>query len=133
MTSQHTTVEVPQDVLDHVRLYERLFNEGDAEGVDRLYTEDGISAWEPDEPLAGAARGQALAEFLAMRPTMSTRVVEAHVVDDTALIVVDWTIDVTDPEEGGQHFAGIGIDVLRRDAEGRWRHAVDSPYSGGRG
>lgn len=132
MTTQHTIVETPQDILDHVRLYERLFNEGDADGVDRLYTEDSISAWEPDKPVGGEARRQEFAEFLRLRPTLSTKVLETHVTDDTALLVVDWTMDVQHPDEGAKHFAGVGIDVLRRGADGRWRHAVDSPYSGGR-
>lgn len=129
MTRNTTTVELCDDVFDHVRLYERLFNEGNAAKLDQLYTEDGVSAWEADQPLTGAERAAAFEEFLAMRPTMSATVLESHITGDAALIVVDWRIDIA---EDDQHFAGIGIDVLRRGPDDKWRHAVDSPFGGGR-
>ncbi|MFJ8046412.1 YybH family protein [Kitasatospora sp. NPDC096147] len=124
-TAQH--FELASDAVEHGELYVRAFNSGDADAVNRMYTEDAISVWEPGRPLTGQARKDALAEFLSMRPTMRAKLLESHVTSGTALLVVDWEIDVTTPE-GPQHLKGTGLDVLRRGADGKWRFAVDNPF-----
>jgi ketosteroid isomerase-like protein len=51
------------------------------------------------------------------------------VTSDTALLVVDWTIDIPETANAGsEHHSGIGLDVLRRGGDGQWRFAIDNPY-----
>jgi uncharacterized protein (TIGR02246 family) len=117
------------DAEQHIARYAEAFNSGDAERLDRMYTEDAVAVWGPNEPLSGQARREYVAEFLAKRPVMSARTLQSFVTGDTALMVVEWKIDV--PAGDGaeaEHHEGIGLDVLRRGEDGKWRHAIDDPY-----
>ncbi|AUG80449.1 hydrolase [Kitasatospora sp. MMS16-BH015] len=127
MTNTAENFELAGDAEEHGRLYVQAFNSGDVEAVNRMYTEDAISVWQPGQPLTGQARKEALAEFLSMRPTMTAELREKHVTGNTALLVVDWQIDVTTPE-GPEHLQGTGLDVLRRGEDGKWRFAIDNPF-----
>lgn len=115
-------------VEEHLEEYVRDFNSGDFAAVDRHYTEDSISVWDPKTALTGAARRDSLAEFLRLGPKLTSRIRESHVTGDTALLAVDWTMEVTDADGVTEHLAGIGADVLARGTDGKWRFAVDSPY-----
>ncbi|MGW2703056.1 YybH family protein [Streptomyces sp. NPDC001340] len=130
MASTLENTDLASDPEEHGKLYVQAFNSGDIETLDRMYTDDAISVWEPGNPLSGQARKDALREFIALKPQMTANLRESHVTGDTALLVVDWTIDVTDPE-GEQHLSGTGLDVLRRGQDGKWRFAVDNPFGEG--
>lgn len=130
MASTLENTDLASDPEEHGKLYVQAFNSGDIETLDRMYTDDAISVWEPGNPLSGQARKDALREFIALKPKMTVNLRESHVTGDTALLVVDWTIDVTDPE-GEQHLSGTGLDVLRRGQDGKWRFAVDNPFGEG--
>ncbi|MER5865503.1 nuclear transport factor 2 family protein [Kitasatospora sp. NPDC002040] len=127
MASTAQDFELASDAEEHGKLYVKAFNSGDVDAVNRMYTEDAISVWEPGNPLTGQARKDALAEFLSMRPTMSAKLRESHITGNTALLVVEWEIDVTTPD-GPEHLQGTGLDVLRRGADGKWRFAIDNPF-----
>ncbi|MEU5980302.1 nuclear transport factor 2 family protein [Streptomyces sp. NPDC047315] len=115
------------------RRYLQAFNSGDVERLDRLYAQDAISVWEPGNPLTGRARRDSLAAFLALGPRMTAELREAFVTDDTALLVIDWSIEIDAAEDGGggtERMAGTGVDVLRLGADGTWRFVVDNPFGG---
>ncbi|MFE0424855.1 YybH family protein [Streptomyces sp. NPDC058953] len=115
--------------VEHGRRYLRAFNSGDIDRLDPLYAEDAISVWEPGNPLTGQARRDALAAFLALGPRMTAVLREAFVTGDTALLIVDWSVEIAAPE-GTELMAGTGVDVLRLGADGTWRFAVDNPFGG---
>ncbi|MBT2426315.1 nuclear transport factor 2 family protein [Streptomyces sp. ISL-112] len=119
--------ELAKEVLAHSENYVRAFNSGDPAAVDSLYTEDAVSVWEPGKPVSGAERRAGLAEYLARKPVMAIQVLESYVTSDTALLAVDWTIDIPSPV-GPERQRGIGVDVLRRGTDGQWRFAIDNPY-----
>ncbi len=48
------------------------------------------------------------------------------VADDIAQIVLDWSIDGTDPDGKHVHLGGSASDVLRRGADGLWRYLIDN-------
>ncbi|MGK5440452.1 YybH family protein [Micromonospora sp. URMC 105] len=116
------------DANKHVEHYAQAFNSGDPELLDRMYTEDAVAVWGPNEPLTGQARREYVAEFLARRPVMTVQTRHSYVTGDTALMVVDWSIDMTGENGEPEHHEGVGLDVLRRGADGMWRHAIDDPY-----
>lgn len=126
MSSTVDTVDLVREAEDHGHRYVAAFNAGDIAVLDTMYTEDAISVWEPGSPLTGEARKAALGEFIALKPKMTASLRESHVTGDTALLVVDWTIEVSTPE-GDQRLSGVGLDVLRRRG-GQWLFAVDNPY-----
>ncbi|MEU7755023.1 nuclear transport factor 2 family protein [Micromonospora sp. NPDC049101] len=112
---------------EHGERYVEAFNSGDVDTINAMYTEDAISVWEPGNPQTGQARRDSLAEFISQKPQMRATLRESHVTGDTALLVVDWAIDVETPE-GAQQLEGVGLDVLRLGADGQWRFAVDNPF-----
>ncbi|MFE4384382.1 YybH family protein [Streptomyces cyaneofuscatus] len=116
--------ELVGEVLAHAESYVRAFNSGDPTAVDRLYTEDAVSVWEKGKPVSGAERRAGLAEYLAQGPVMKIDVLETYVTSDTAMLAVDWTIEIP----GAERQQGIGVDILRRGADGRWLFAIDNPY-----
>ena len=46
--------------------------------------------------------------------------------DDTAQIVLDWSIDGTGPDGKHVHLAGSASDIVRRGADGFWRYIIDN-------
>ncbi|MEV6926609.1 nuclear transport factor 2 family protein [Dactylosporangium sp. NPDC051485] len=112
---------------EHGRRYVEAFNSGDIETINGMYTEDAISVWQPGVPLSGQARKDNLAEFMSQRPKMTATLREAHVTGNTALLVVDWQIDLV-TEDGAEHLDGVGLDVLRLGEDGQWRFAIDNPF-----
>lgn len=121
-------VQLTHDIEKHTALYVEAFNAGDADAVNAMYTDEAVAVWEPGEPLTGEARIESVREFLSRRPRMTAVPRQSFVTDGVALLVVDWTIDTTDADGNPEHLQGVGLDVLRRGADGNWRYAIDDPY-----
>ncbi|GAA3945570.1 hypothetical protein GCM10022244_61130 [Streptomyces gulbargensis] len=116
------------DVEKHTALYEAAFNSGDVDAVNAMYTDEAVAVWEPGVPLTGQARKDAVKEFLARKPKMSARPRQSFVTGDTALLIVDWSIATVDDAGEPELLTGVGVDVLRKGADGNWRYAIDDPY-----
>jgi ketosteroid isomerase-like protein len=48
---------------------------------------------------------------------------------DTALLVIDWTIDATGVDGKPLAVRGTSTDVVRRQADGSWRCIIDNPHN----
>ncbi|MFG3410101.1 YybH family protein [Streptomyces sp. NPDC048142] len=120
--------QLTNDVEKHTALYVEAFNAGDLDAVDAMYTEEAVAVWEPGIPLTGQARLDATREFLARGPKMTAVPRQSFVTGDTALLIVDWTIDTKDANGKPEHLSGVGVDVLRKGEDGNWRYAIDDPY-----
>ncbi|MEU5668293.1 YybH family protein [Streptomyces longwoodensis] len=120
--------QLTDNVEKHTDQYVAAFNAGDFETVDRFYTEEAVIIWEPGKPLTGEARREYQREFLKNRPRMTAVPREKYVTGDTALLIVDWTIDTVDAEGKPERLQGIGVDVLRLGEDEVWRYAIDDPY-----
>ena len=118
------------DVEKHTALYVEAFNAGDADAVNAMYTEEAVAVWEPGTPLTGRARAESVRDFLSRGPRMTATPRQSFVTGDTALLIVDWTIDDTDESGNPEHLKGVGVDVLRLGGDGKWRYAIDDPYGG---
>ncbi|MCX4783639.1 YybH family protein [Streptomyces sp. NBC_01264] len=116
------------DVEQHTALYEAAFNSGDADAVNEMYTDEAVAVWEPGKPLTGQARKDAVKEFLTRAPKMSAKPRQTFVTGDTALLIVDWSIATVDDSGNPELLTGVGVDVLRKGADGKWRYAIDEPY-----
>ncbi|MFG3497343.1 YybH family protein [Streptomyces sp. NPDC047928] len=116
------------NVEKHTALYVEAFNAGDFETVDSFYTEEAVVVWEPGMPLTGDERRRYQREFLSRRPKMTATPRQSFVTGDTALLIVDWTIDTVDEAGEPEHLEGVGVDVLRLGDDGVWRYAVDDPF-----
>jgi uncharacterized protein (TIGR02246 family) len=128
MTDTADSYALTTDLDKVTELYVRAFNSGDPAIVNRLYTDDALSVWEPGKAVSGEARVQELVAGLAQRPVMRATLRHHYAAGDTAMLVVDWEIDVTAPDGTVEEHRGVGLDVVVRGADGYWRFAIDNPY-----
>jgi uncharacterized protein (TIGR02246 family) len=107
------------------QLFERHINAGNLDGLIELYESDATFVPQEGEALHGtAAIRAALAGFVAMKPKLKmgiTRVIPVG--KDLAMIYNDWTMTA-----GGQTSGGKAIELMRRQADGTWRFALDAPF-----
>ena len=47
--------------------------------------------------------------------------------DDVALVVMDWTLTVRDPEGRDQVDRGTATQVMKRQGDGSWRLKISNP------
>ena len=123
-----TTVQLTDDPTRHTEHYVRVFNSNNPEALDQMYTEEAVAVWEPGMPLSGDARREYAREFLARRPRMTAKDRERFITGDTALLIVDWNIEMTGVDGRPERLEGVGVDVIRKGTDGKWRHAVDDAF-----
>lgn len=71
---------------------------------------------------------QALAGFLALKPTMTTESHQVVEAGDVALYCARWNLVGTDPAGKPVQMGGRSSDVLRRQPDGKWLIALDNPW-----
>ncbi|MDT0433384.1 MULTISPECIES: nuclear transport factor 2 family protein [Streptomyces] len=120
--------QIIADLEKRTELYVDAFNAGDADALEDFYTEEAIAVWEPGKPLTGQARRDYQRAFLSRGPRITAVPRQSFVTSDTALLIVDWTIDTVDESGTAVQLRGIGVDVLRLGEDGVWRYTVDDPY-----
>jgi uncharacterized protein (TIGR02246 family) len=130
MTDAIATPTTPTEVVGTLS---RLMSDGDVEGALSLYEPEAVFQPAPDAPAVTGRPSirEALLRFVALRPTLTGDIVKMHQTGDTALVVNRWTLVGTQPDGEPVEMTGISTDVLRRDADGRWRIAVDDPWGAG--
>jgi uncharacterized protein (TIGR02246 family) len=121
--------------VNHLRASETVaafvaaVNRGDLEAALRSYDADAVFVREPGTVVVGReAIREALAAMLASRPRIvtSARIVLAG--EDLALYHCEWTMESATPGGESLRESGRSADVLRRDAGGSWRIAIDNPW-----
>lgn len=118
--------------VETVQTFFNAFNRGDIEAVLALYEPQAVLVAQPGQVAAGpAALRQALNGFLAMQPTLALLQHEVITVGDLALSLAKWTLKGTAPDGQPVQMAGTTSDVLRQQADGSWRIAIDNPWGAG--
>jgi ketosteroid isomerase-like protein len=121
--SRHVITD-PDDL--HPAWAER-FNDQDLEGMLALAEPGSVFVPQPGVAVMGGDVAGAIKQFLSLRLPISMTTRHSFVVDDIALIIVDWTISGTGPDGGAVDLAGTTADVARRGDQG-WRFAIDNPF-----
>jgi ketosteroid isomerase-like protein len=120
------SAQTPLDVI--TKLTESI-NAGDLERAVALYESTAVLVARPGAAARGTAElRQALAGFIAMRPTLTSRAHSLLESGDIALYLGRWTLRGIDPNGQPLALAGESTDVLRRQPDGRWLIAVDNPW-----
>jgi uncharacterized protein (TIGR02246 family) len=122
-------VERPED---WPRAFEERLNAGDLDGVVALYAPDARFVTRTGDVLAGRdAIRPVLAGLVAARTRFSSRVVRAVTAGDVAVLYTDFAGESHD--EAGHTVAvrSAAIEVLRREADGRWLLIVGDPNGRG--
>ena len=67
-----------------------------------------------------------------MRPTMRTDVVKVmRAGDDLAVVYNDWSMTAKRADGTPLERAGKALEIVRRQADGTWRFAIDDPFARG--
>jgi uncharacterized protein (TIGR02246 family) len=112
----------------HAR-FQHLFRAGDLDALVLLYEPDAALAPQPGAVVRGRAKiRESLGAFLAMNGTFAMSAPRILGTDDVALVVADWTLDAKGPDGAPVRLAGQTADVVRRQPDGAWLFAIDSPF-----
>ena len=110
-------------------LFTAALNAGDLDAVMRCY--EPTAALKPmrDQVVAGAAAVRAaLAGFIAMKPRMTLAAKTLVAGEGLALTTSNWTLEGTGPDGAPLRMSGQGVEVARRQADGTWLWALDTPW-----
>jgi uncharacterized protein (TIGR02246 family) len=118
-------------ILEPARLpfaFEDTLNAGDVDAVLDLFSPDATMRTLTGEVLTGPAqlRGE-IVRTVAATARLTNKARFCLIGDDTALIIVDWTLEATTPDGARITPAGSTANVARRYADGSWRFTVLNP------
>lgn len=115
--------------LETVELVDKAFNAGDIEGVLACYEPEAVMVVEPGRLARGQADLRRAFEFiLAGRPGIVND--RAQVIENggLALYLSHWRLETRAPDGGAIQHSGHATTILRRQADGSWRIAVDNAW-----
>ena len=119
-------VQNPEQVI---QLFSRRLGEGDLDGAIALYEPEAAFIQQPGSVVTGVdAIREALAGFVALRPTLEGSIASTVTAGDVALVINDWTLRGTQPDGTPVELSGRSHDVLRRSADGGWLISIDNPW-----
>lgn len=125
------SANTPAELLS---LLTKHINTGDLQAIVACYEPEAVFVLPEDQ--GGEARGleairAVYAQFLAMKPTLTsnpTVIVEASGV---ATVLGDWTLDGIGPDGGATTTSGRFRDVVRQQSDGTWLCLIDNPFQPG--
>ena len=104
-------------------------NRGDLDGLAALYEPEAAFVAQPGQVVAGlAAVREVLAGLLALAPRATLEPLTVVRAGDLALVVSRWRLSGTGPDGAAVELGGQTADVVRRQADGTWRFAIDNPW-----
>ncbi len=110
-------------------LFAQALNAADLDALMALYEPQASLMPSPGKVVVGtAAIREALSAFLAARPNiaLSQRLVSRT--DDLALVTSKWELTMTGADGQRSTMNGQSVEVVRRQADGSWRFAIDMPF-----
>lgn len=114
----------PEGVISS--LVER-FNSGDVRAMMELHDPHSVFVENDGQTLTDRAAIAARFERdLKLGLPLIATVRHVFVAEDIAQIVVDWSIDGTDPHGNQVHLEGSACDIVRRGVDGFWRYIIDN-------
>ncbi|MGH8714539.1 MAG: YybH family protein [Casimicrobiaceae bacterium] len=117
------------NAVDLDRLFEQALNAGDIDALVALYEPQAALMPSPGKIVTGsAAIREALAGFIAAKPTIVTSGRLVTQAGDVALLTNRWTLDLTGPDGKPTTMQGTAVEVARRQPDGRWLFAMDMPF-----
>ena len=115
--------------IDTVNQLVDAINREDLERAVKAYEPGAILLVQPGKPARGSSQlREALAGFIALKPTLTSEAQEVIEAGDVALYMGRWNLRGTDPAGKPVTMAGESADILRRQDDGRWLIALDNPW-----
>jgi len=103
------------------------FNAGNVDAMMALYAPEAVFVANDGRTVSD--RTEIAAQFrrdMSLGLPLRANVRHVFVGDDTAQIVVDWSIEGTGPDGKRVHLGGSASDIVRRGADGYWRYLIDN-------
>lgn len=124
MSESSSLPTAPEGIV--AQLLER-FNSGKVSAMMALYAPEAVFIAKDGRTITDHTEIAAeLQRDLSLGLPLKAKARHVFVADDTAQIVLDWSIDGTGPDGKHVHLAGSASDILRRGADGRWRYLIDN-------
>ncbi len=125
-TETRVPTETPEQVLEAVV---EGINTGNYDLLLSLYEPDAAFATGPGKLAHGLGDiCQALDGFIALNGKLDLEVKRVLQVGDLALVAGQWSFTGTGPDGEPVKLEARNADVLRRQADGSWRFAIDNPW-----
>ena len=124
MSESYPLPTKPEGVIPS--LIER-FNSGKVEAMMALYAPEAVFVANDGRTITD--RNEIAAQFqrdMSLGLPLKANVRHVFVGDDTAQIVVDWSIEGKGPNGKDIHLGGSASDIVRRGADGLWRYIIDN-------
>jgi ketosteroid isomerase-like protein len=109
--------------------FAQAMNRGDIETALGLYEPSASLVVKPGVVVTGTpALREALKEFAALKPVLTSEGQQIVEAGDVALSCVQWTLRGTDPAGNPVRMSGRSADIIRRQTDGNWLIALDNPW-----
>ena len=121
---------MPTSPSDVITRFARALHDGRLDDALALYEPDAVFVPQPGaEPLHGLeAIRAALAQFAALRPTLTSDIRKVVRAGDIATVLNAWQLSGTGPDGAPLRLSGTSADVLRRRQDGTWGLLIDDPW-----
>jgi uncharacterized protein (TIGR02246 family) len=110
-------------------LFAQALNAGNLDALVALYEPQASLMASPGTLVAGtAAIRESLSAFVALKPTMqiAPRLVSRS--GDLAVVTAKWQLAMTGSDGKPSQMQGQSVEVVRRQADGRWLFVIDLPF-----
>ena len=115
--------------LDAVTQFVDAMNQGDLETALSMYEPGASLVVKPGVVVTGTlALREALAGFVALKPTLTSEAHQVVEAGDVALYCARWSLRGTNPAGNSVQMSGGSSDILRRQPDGNWLIALDNPW-----
>ena len=115
-----------------IRAADRAITAEDFDALMEFYTDDAVLVVKPGLNVAGKEKIRAafvrIAEYVRHSMRVGQGRFEVLETGDTALVIMESTLDYVDPEGAAVHARRRATYVFRRAADGRWLCAIDNSY-----
>jgi uncharacterized protein (TIGR02246 family) len=113
-------------------LFAEALNAGRLDDLVALYEPQATLMPSPGNLVTGAAAiREALAPFVAGKPSMSLTPRVIAQTGDLAVVTAKWDLAMTGPDGKPAKMSGQSVEVVRRQPDGRWLFAIDLPFGTG--
>jgi uncharacterized protein (TIGR02246 family) len=119
-------------LLGLIQAADRAITAEDFDALMDFYTDDAVLVVKPGLSVSGKEKIRAafvrIAEYVAHTMRVGQGRFEVLETGDTALVIMESTLDYADPSGQAVHANRRATYVFRRGADGRWLCAVDNSY-----
>ena len=121
----------PRTPEDCDRLFAECLNAGDVDGLVALYEPGGTLVLQGGQIATGTGQiREAVGGLFAMKPKIRMNVTQViRTADDLAMLMNDWSMTAIGPDGGAADMTGKAVEIVRRQPDGSWRFAIDSPFA----